>query len=105
MDIPKKGVVQKNESYGNVSGPWIWLQWANSYWSLSKQLDYIRRFYKKKLQGNTAATASTQPKFSVDEKPTKDPQEGENFPLGGRDEPEATKNTPAPSGDSKIKDQ
>ena len=69
-------------------------------------MDYwIRRFYKKKLQGNTAATASTQPKFSVDEKPTKDPQEGENFPLGGQYEPEATKNTPAPSGDSKRKDQ
>ena len=63
----------------------------------------LESFTKKKLQGNTAATASTQPKFSVDEKPTKDPQEGENFPLGGQYE--ATKNTPAPSGDSKRKDQ
>ena len=70
-----------------------------------KTIGLYQKVLQNKLQDNTAATASTQPKFSVDEKPTKDPQEGENFLLGGQYEPEATKNTPAPSGDLKRKDQ
>ena len=52
-----------------------------------------------KLQGNTAATTSA----AAQKNPPKEAQGGQNLPLGDRDEPEATKNIPAPSisGDSK----
>ena len=52
-----------------------------------------------KLQGNTTATTSA----LAEERPLKEAQGGQNIPLGDQDEPEATKNIPAPSlsGDSK----
>ena len=61
---------------------------------MSKLSDTKEVGLQNKLQGNTTA---------AEENPPKEAQEVQNLPLGGRDEPEATKNIPAPSvsGDSK----
>ena len=88
-DIPKKAVLQKNE--------WSGLK-------VKKVSGHTKdRCIQNKLQGNTTATEPARPKFSAEANPTKDPEIGQNLPLGGQGEPEAPKNTPSPSvsGDSK----
>ena len=57
----------------------------------------LKKGIQNKLQGNTTATEPARPKFSAAANPTKDPEVGENLPLGGQGELEATKNTPSSS--------